>query len=177
MGSMALAYSRGALMHAAAASLAATICLGASTGARAEQQPPPIHGVTGTVATEESRKDTKEAGRGIFSRVARLFGAGKDSTAAEDAAADEIMSGLKAGTRVMIGTAPADENPAAPEVEAVIMNVNPAERTISIRLEDGTRQTLQLADAAGRAAERGGVVVFVKNDAGEPAPHYFKRIN
>jgi len=173
---MGLAYSRVVLTHATAASLAAAICLGAST-ARAEQQPPPIHGVTGTVATEESRKDTKEAGRGIFSRVARLFGAGKGSTAAEDAAADEIMAGLKAGARVMIGTALAGEKPAAPEVEAVIMNVNPGERTIAIRLEDGTRQTLQLADAAGRAADRGSVVVFVKNEAGEPAPHYFKRIN
>jgi hypothetical protein len=152
------------------------ICLTRTTSARAEQQPPPIHGVTGTVATEESRKDTKEAGRGIFSRVARLFGAGKGSTAAEDAAADEIMAGLKAGTRVMIGTPPADEKPAAPEVEAVIMNVNPGERTISIRLEDGTRQTLQLADAASRAAEP-GVVVFVKNAAGDQTPHYFKRIS
>ena len=173
---MGSAYSRVALTHATAASLAAMICLAAATTVRAEQQPPPIHGVTGTVATEESRKDTKEAGRGIFSRVARLFGAGKDSTAAEDAAADEIMSGLKAGTRVMIGTAPADENPAAPEVEAVIMNVNPGERTISIRLEDGTRQTLQLADISSRAGDR-GVIVFVKNAAGDATPHYFKRIN
>ena len=175
---MRLAGSRLVLTHAVAtASLAAGICVATATSARAEQQqPPPIHGVTGTVATEESRKDTKEAGRGIFSRVARLFGAGKDSTAAEDAAASEIMAGLKAGTRVMVGNPSVDGTPAEPETEAVIMDANPAERTISIRLEDGTRQTLQLADVSSRAGDR-GVVVFVKNAAGDATPHYFKRIN
>ena len=173
---MGSAYSRVALTHATAASLAAMICLAAATTVRAEQQPPPIHGVTGTVATEESRKDTKEAGRGIFSRVARLFGAGKDSTAAEDAAASEIMAGLKAGTRVMVGNPSVDGTPAEPQTEAVIMDANPAERTISIRLEDGTRQTLQLADVSSRAGDR-GVIVFVKNAAGDATPHYFKRIN
>jgi hypothetical protein len=142
--------------------------------ARAEQQPPPIHGVTGTVATEESRRDTKEAGRGIMSRVAGLFGLGrKDSIG--DAAADEIMAGLKAGTRVMVANPGADGTPAAPQSEAVIMDVNPDERSISIRLEDGTRQTLRLAEASGRPDDR-AVVVFVKTAAGEPTPHYFKRI-
>lgn len=174
---MRLAGSRVVLRHAIAASLAAGMCVATATNARAEQQqPPPIHGVTGTVATEESRKDTKEAGRGIFSRVARLFGAGKDSTAAEDAAASEIMAGLKAGTRVMVGNPSVDGTPAEPETEAVIMDANPAERTISIRLEDGTRQTLQLADVSSRAGDR-GVVVFIKNAAGDATPHYFKRIN
>jgi hypothetical protein len=173
---MGTAGSRVVLTDAIAAALAAGICVAAAIGVRAEQQAPPIHGVTGTVATEESRKDTKEAGRGIFSRVARLFGAGKGTTAAEDAAADEIMAGLKAGTRVMVGKPAGDGTPAVPETDAVIMNVNPEERTISIRLEDGTRQTLQLADASSGAGDR-GVVVFVKNAAGDATPHYFKRIN
>jgi hypothetical protein len=175
MDRMRSAVSRVVLTPAVAAPLALAIWLSAAGTARAEQQPPPIHGVTGTVATEESTKDTTAAGTGIFSRVARLFGAGKGSTAAENAAADEIMSGLKAGTRVMVGKPPVDGTPAAPETDAVIMDVNPAERTISIRLEDGTRQTLRLADVASSAGDR-GVVVFVKNAAGEPTPHYFRRI-
>jgi hypothetical protein len=161
-------------LHVAAAALLALTIVPAAN-ARAEQQPPPIHGVTGTVATEESRKDTKEAGRGIMSRVAGLFGLGRKD-AVGDAAADEIMAGLKAGTRVMVGNPAADGTAAVAETEAVIMSVNPAERTISIRLEDGTRQTLRLADASGAAADRGIVVVFVKTAAGEPTPHYFKRI-
>ena len=173
---MRLAGSRAVLTHAFAASLAAGMCVAAGTRARAEQQAPPIHGVTGTVATEESRKDTKEAGRGIFSRVARLFGAGKGSSAAEDAAASEIMAGLKAGTRVMIGNPTADGTPAEPETEAVIMDVNPADRTLSIRLEDGTRQKLQLADGSSRAADGATVVVFVKNEAGDAISHTFRRV-
>jgi hypothetical protein len=158
---------------AAAVLLALTIVPAADP--RAEQQPPPIHGVTGTVATEESRKDTKEAGRGIMSRVAGLFGLGRKD-AISDAAASEIMSGLKAGTRVMVGDPTLDGTPAVPRTEAVIMDVNPAERTISIRLEDGTRQTLRLAEVSSRPDDR-GVVVFVKTAAGEPTPHYFRRIS
>jgi hypothetical protein len=174
---MRLADWRVSLRYAVAASMAVAICFAPAASARAEQQPPPIHGVTGTVATEESAKDTKEAGRGIFSRVAKLFGlSGKGPTAAEDAAADEIMAGLKAGTRVMVGNPTVDGTPAVPRTEAVIMDVNPGERTISIRLEDGTRQTLRLSDVSSRPDDR-GVVVFVKNESGEPTPHFFKRLN
>jgi hypothetical protein len=163
------------LQVAAAAAALLMLRIVPATNARAEQQPPPIHGVTGTVATEESRKDTKEAGRGIMSRVAGLFGFGRKD-AISDAAAAEIMAGLKPGTRVMVGNATTDGTPAAPEIEAVIMDANPGERTISIRLEDGTRQKLQLADASSRAADGGTVVVFVKTDAGEATPHTFKRV-
>jgi hypothetical protein len=173
---MRLNGSRVDLTHAVAASLALAGWLSTAGIARAEQQPPPIHGVTGTVATEESTKDTTAAGKGIFSRVARLFGVGKGSSAAEDAAASEIMAGLKAGTRVMVGNPTADGTPAVSETDAVIMDTNPGERTISIRLEDGTRQTLQLSDVSSRSGDR-SVIVFVKNASGEPTPHYFKRIN
>ena len=146
----------------------------APANARAEQQAPPIHGVTGTVATEESRKDTKAAGRGIMSRVAGLFGLGrKDSIS--DAAAEEIFTALKSGTRITVRTAPEEEQPAPQSVEAVIMSANPADRTLSIRFEDGTRQTLRLADA-GSANERDAVVVSVIGQAGEPTPYYFKRL-
>src|SRR5215212_1950996 len=99
----------------------------APANARAAQQAPPIHGVTGTVATEESRKDTKEAGRGIMSRVAGLFGLGrKDSISG--AAAEEIFTALKSGTRITVRTAPEEEKPAPQNVEAVIMSANPADR-------------------------------------------------
>ena len=161
-------------LQVVAAAVLLAIAILPAANARAEQQAPPIHGVTGTVATEESRKDTKEAGRGIMSRVAGLFGLGRKD-AISDAAAEEIFATLKSGTRITIRTAPEEGKPAPQEVEAVIMSTNPAERTLSIRLEDGTRQTLRLADA-GSANERDAVVVAVMGQAGEPTPYYFKRL-
>ena len=143
---------------------------------QAGQQPPPIHGVTGTVATEESARDTKEAGRGIFSRVAKILGLSRRPTDSTNAAAEEAFNALEAGTRVSVSAEPAPDNPNPPESEAVIMDVNRTERTVVVRLEDGTRQSLRLADGASRAGDRGAVVVFVKNAAGERTTHHFKRI-
>ena len=155
---------------AAAVSLLTVTVIAAE--ARAQQQPPPIHGVTGTVATEESRKDTKEAGRGIMSRVAGFFGGRKDSVT--DAAAEEVFTALKPGTRITVRTTAEEANPV--EVEAVIMSSNPADHTMSIRHEDGTRQSLRLTDA-GSANDKDSAVVFVKGQAGEPTLYYFKRIS
>jgi hypothetical protein len=76
---------------------------------------------------------------------------------------------------VVVGHAAADDEPAA-EIDAVIMDMNPNDRTVSIRLEDGTRESLRLSDGSSRAGDRGTVVIFVKNEAGERIAHYFKRI-
>jgi hypothetical protein len=163
-----------ARMIAGAVTLAAALI--ATPRVRAEQQPPPIHGVTGTVATEESARDTKEAGRGIFSRVARILGLSRRPADTSNAAAEEAFNALEAGTRVTVSVEAAPDKPDPPETEAVIMDVNRTEHTIVIRLEDGSRQSLRLSDGTSRAGDRGTVVVFVKNAAGERTTHYFKRI-
>jgi len=153
------------------------VALAGAPRAAAGQQPPPIHGVTGTVATEESARDTKEAGRGIFSRVAKILGLSRRPADSTNAAAEEAFAALEAGTRVTVAAEPAPETPNPPETEAVIMDVNRTEHTLVIRLEDGTRQSLRLADGTSRAGDRGAVVVFVKNAAGERTTHHFKRVS
>jgi hypothetical protein len=169
--------------------------IGASD-ARAEQQPPPIHGVTGTVATEETVEDVHEVGRGILGKVARLFRWNRRSPASGDEAGDETFAGLNTGTAVIVQTTTAGENLTAEEIdrpddegvkrmEGVIAAVNRRDRTISIRLADGTRQTLRLsdgaADGADKVVDRAGVgarvIVFVKGEAGERIGHYFKRVS
>ena len=159
-----------------AGALTLAVALIVAPVARAGQQPPPIHGVTGTVATEESARDTKEAGRGIFSRVARILGLSRRPADTANAAAEEAFNTLEAGTRVTVAAEAAPDKPDPPETEAVIMDVNRPEHTIVIRLEDGTRQTLRLSDGASRAGDLGAVVVFVKNPAGERTAHHFKRV-
>jgi len=186
-------FRRPTLMVAAAFVLVYVI---GAADARAEQQPPPIHGVTGTVATEETVEDVHEAGRGILGKVARLFRWNRRSPASGDEAGDETFAGLNTGTAVVVQTTTPRERLAAEEIdrpddegaqrmEGVITAVNRRDRTISIRLADGTRQTLRLsdgaADGADKVVDRAGVgarvIVFVKGEAGERIVHYFKRVS
>lgn len=187
-------FRRSTLMAAAALVLVNVI---GAADARAEQQPPPIHGVTGTIATEETVEDVHEAGRGILGKVARLFRWNRRSPVPSgDEAGDETFAGLNTGTAVVVHSTTAGENLTAEEIdrlddegvkrtEGVVTAVNRSDRTISIRLADGTRQTLRLSDRAAdgvdKAIDRAGggarVVVFVKDEAGERVVHYFKRVS
>ena len=138
---------------------AVTVVIG-SAGARA-QQPPPIHGVTGTIATEESIKDTTEAGGTIFSKAKRLLHLNRKSQTG-DAAGDEALRGLKEGTAVTLHDATANKK----ETEGAVSAVNPGDRTIAIRLADGTRRMLRLSSPA-EANSAGAVVVYYTNAAGQ----------
>jgi len=185
--------TRATLVGAAALVLAIT---GGAT-ARTEQQPPPIDGVTGTVATEESKRDVKEAGRGVFGKMARMLGLGKDKevpSTPEGGGAETLgLAGMKAGTAVIIHTTTAGENATAEEIErqgaegakpmeGVITAVNPSERTLAIRLADGTRRMLRLSAHAADEVDSADidatakVVLYVKDVAGERVVQYIKRV-
>ena len=146
---------------------AVTVVIG-SADARA-QQPPPIHGVTGTIATEESIKDTTEAGGTIFSKAKRLLHLNRKSQTG-DTAGDEALRALKEGTAVTLHDATANTK----EMEGAITAVNPADRTIAIRLADGTRRMLRLSGPA-EANSAGAVVVYYTNQAGQRVALNFKR--
>jgi hypothetical protein len=159
----------------------------AAADATAGQPPPPIHGVTGTVATEETVKDVHDAGRGILERVARLFRLNRRSPDSSDKAAAELFAGLTAGTAVIVQNATEGKNLAeidrqdrdgGSRMEGVITAVDPSARTISLRLVDGTRQTLRLSDEGDKTTDSTAtrVVVFLK-DGGERVVHYFKRVS
>ena len=190
-------FRRHAILIVAAALVLAANVIG-TADARAEQQPPPIDGVTGTVATEESKKDVHEAGRGVLGKVARLFGVGRRSSVpASPEGGEETLAGMKAGTAVLVRTTTGGENTTAEEIErlddegvkpmeGVVTAINRRDRTISIRLADGTRRMLRLSnravdevdadiDRAGDGTAR--VILFVKDEAGERVVHYIKRVS
>ena len=184
------------------ASLVVTLALAATLNvigatAAAAQQPPPIDGVTGTVATEETKRDVHEAGRGVFGKVARFLRLNrKDTVAANPEGAEGTLAGMKAGTAVVIHTTTAGET-AAPEdierldaegvkpIEGVVTAVNRSDRTISIRLADNQRRTLRLSTRAAEEVDtdvnREGtstarVILYVKDEAGERVVQHIKRI-
>jgi hypothetical protein len=181
----------------AAAAALATIVAGAARTS-AEQQPPPIQGVTGTIATETTVHEVHEGGRALLTKAKRLFRWGKrDSAAGGDEAGEEAVDGLRRGMAVVVhDTASREEltadeieqlnDPALKRMEGVILSVDRTDRTISLRMADGTRQTFRLSDRAAdgldKDADRAAngtthVVVFVKGEAGERVVHYFKRVS
>jgi hypothetical protein len=181
-----------------AVAVAVTGVAGASTA----QQPPPIHGVTGTIATEGTIQETYEGANKVLVKTAdgleRLFHLkGRSTVHSGDAAGDEALRGLKKGTSVVVHYTTEGENLTAEEidrlgdeglrqVEGVVTGVNRSDRTISIRLADGTRQTLRLSERAaadvGKEIDRAGdgtakVIVYYKDEAGQRVAHYFKRVS
>jgi len=170
--------------------------------AKAAQQPPPIHGVTGTIATEGTIQEIDEGAHRILVKTAdgieRLFHlGGRSAIHGGDAAGDEAMRVLKKGTRVVVHYTGEGENLTAQEIdrldgdglrqiEGKVTAVNRDTRTISIKLTNGTTQTLQLSDRAasdvGKDIDRASdgtvsVMVYYKNEAGQRVVHYFKRVS
>ena len=169
--------------------------------AKAAQPPPPIHGVTGTIATEGTIQETSEAAHTILVKTAegveRLFHLNRGSTVhSGDAAGEEALRALKKGTPVAVHYTAEGENLTAEEIDrlgekglkqmqGVVTAVNRRDRTISIKLADGTRQTLRFShraatevgddiDHAGDSTIR--VIVYFRDEAGQRVAHYFKRI-
>jgi hypothetical protein len=156
--------------------VAALVVFGAA-GARAGQQPPPINGVTGTIATETSVQETNAAGNKVLATIGRLFGLKRSATA--DAAAEEALSGMKKGTRLVLQYAATGQGVAAgqgaAQVDAEVVAVNRGERTVSVALADGGRQTLRLSDPG--ETDVANIIVYYKDRPGQRVARSFKRVS
>jgi len=145
--------------------------------AAAAQQPPPIQGVTGTIATETSIDDTTATGHGILGKVKRVLHLnGRSTVPSGDAAGEEALGGLKKGTRVVVS----DAAKRVQEVAGSIVDLNFADRTISVRLPDDSIQTLRLYDeaAADTAGDAGAnVTVYYRNQSGQRVAKHFRRVS
>jgi len=113
------------------------------------------------------------------------------------AAGADTLAGLEAGSRIVVHYTTKAGQQTALEVdrldakglktmEGVVSRVDRAGREMSIRLSDGSTQTLRLTDRAatdvGRevdsaAADATRVVVYYADEAGQRVAHYFKRIS
>ncbi len=144
----------------------------------AAQQPPPIQGVTGTIATETSIDETTAAGHGILAKVRRVLHLnGRSTVPSGDAAGEEALSGLKKGTRVVVS----DAAKSVKEVAGSVVALNLADRTISVRLSDDSIQTLRLSDEAAADADTvsdagAKVIVYYRNESGQRVAKHFKKV-
>ena len=180
----------------------------AGTGVAAAQEPPPpppIGGLTGTIALEGTVHTFYKAVNTIAVKTVdgfeHLFHLTERTVVhGGTAAGDRTWRGLEEGSRVVVHYTPEGDDNTADEVdriaddgliavEGVITNVDRRAGTLSIRLTDGSGETLRLTDRA--AAEIGKdlddaavgtakVVVYVTpltGDAGGRVAHYFRRVS
>jgi hypothetical protein len=166
-----------------------------------QQPPPPIEGVTGTVAVKES---SQQAYDGIHAAIVKtadgfrhLFHLAGRVASHGNAIGDQALGGLEDGDKVVVhydadgGNEAADDvDPVAGDdrtgVDGVITSVDPSAKTIAIRLADGSRQTLRLTEPAPSGATRhisgavGGtssVVLYSNDEEGRRVAHYFTRVS
>ena len=159
------------------------------------QQPPVIHGLTGTIVTEQTRKDEHKAANKIV--VATEDGARQVFDAADDLLVHggRDLTDLKPGTTVVVHYTSGAAGKAAHEIdrvdadglrttEGIVTRIDRAKREIRVRYDNGTTETLTMT---ARAAVDSGqdfrnvpagttrVVVYYSQEAGGKIAHYFKR--
>ena len=172
------------------------------TAVSAGQRQPPIGGVTGTIALEGTVDKTYAGAHTVVVKtidgVEHLFHlTGRTVVHGGTEAAGQALSGLDKGSRVVVHYTLEGDNKTATEVdriaedglhalEGVVTKVDRRGTTISIRLADGSRQTLRLTERAASdvgkdiddaAVGTATVVVYFTDDGGQRVAHYFKRVS
>jgi hypothetical protein len=172
------------------------------TAVPAGQQQPPINGVTGTIALEGTVKETSEGAHTVVVKtvdgIEHLFHVTERTVVhGGRAAGDHALRGLEEGSSVVVHyTAEGDKKTAnevdriaadgLKTVEGVITKVDRGAKTISIRLADGSRQTLRLTERAasdvgkdldGAASGTKVAIIYFNDETGRRVAHYFKRLS
>jgi hypothetical protein len=168
----------------------------------AGRQPPPISGVTGTVALEGTVDQEHAAANTVVVKtvdgVEHVFHFAKDLLVHGDKGAGvEALRGLRSGTTVVVHYTVAGKEASAREIdrvdanglkttEGVVTRVDRGRKQITVRLDDGKIETFALTD---RAAVDAGtdldatttdptrVVMYYSDEAGRKVAHFFKRVS
>src|SRR5438477_2966136 len=97
--------------------------------AAAGQTAPPIQGVTGTIATEETRKDVHKAAGKVAEGVKKVLPGGKSTS-------ENPLDALIAGSRVVVRDMADGGDAGKTTTEGVVIDVNRSRKQITIRLAD-----------------------------------------
>ena len=135
--------------------------------AAAQGTQPPIQGVTGTIATEETTKDVHKAAGKVAEGVKKVLPGGKSTS-------ENPLDALIAGSRVVVRDVADGGDAVKTTTEGVVIDVNRSRKQITIRLADKKTQTLRVMDASAPAGAH--VVVSLADQAGAKT-YDFKRVS
>src|SRR5215208_3480918 len=122
----------------------------------AQGAPPPIQGVTGTVATEETIRGERKAAGKIAEGVKKILPGGKSTS-------EDPLDALITGSRVVVREVA--DGGARTTTEGVVIDVNRSRKQITIRSGDKKTHTLRVMDAAGASGSGDHVVVSLVDQA------------
>ena len=141
--------------------------LSVAVPAAAQGTQPPIQGVTGTIATEETTKDVHKAAGKVAEGVKKVLPGGKNTS-------ENPLDALIAGSRVVVRDVADGGDAVKTATEGVVIDVNRSRKQITIRLADKKTQTLRVMDASAPAGAH--VVVSLADQAGAKT-YDFKRVS
>lgn len=128
---------------------------------------PPIQGVTGTIATEETIKGEHKAAGKIAEGVKKILPGGRST-------GENPLDALITGSRVVVKDVADGGDAVKTTTEGVVIDVNRSRKQITIRAADKKIQTLRVIDASAPAGAH--VVVSLADQAGAKA-YDFKRVS
>jgi hypothetical protein len=123
------------------------------------QTAPPIHGVTGTVATDSTIKSEHEAAHAVAEGAGKVVDGAKKVLPGGKGTKENPLDGFIEGRRVVLQERAEGDGAAAKTTEATVVDVNRRRSQITVRFADRKTQTLRLAD--GAAADQGAAPVVV----------------
>jgi hypothetical protein len=175
------------------------LALLASVSARA-QAPPPVDGVTGTVAIEGTTKNIYTALNVIvvetMDGVEHVLHYTKDLLVHGGKGGEDALHGVAVGSTVVAHYTVAGPDATALEIdrigetgfmttEGTVASVDRKHHRITIKRANGSSQTLELTDRAADEAGRGmagaaapgaRVIVYYADDAGRKVAHFFETV-
>ena len=128
---------------------------------------PPIQGITGTIATEETIRGEHKAAGKIAKGVKKVLPGGKSTS-------ENPLDALIAGSRVVVKDMADGGEAVKATTEGVVIDVNRSRKQITIRAADKKTQTLRVMD--GTAPAGAHVVVSLADQAGAKT-YDFKRVS
>ena len=163
----------------------------------AQGQPPPISGVTGTVATEGTMKKVYKGLNTMvvatIDGVEHVYHFTKDLVVHGGKSPADPLEGLTEGKTVVIHYSTEggqltvreiDEvgDEGLVETEGMITKIERGKKQITVRIGEGRTEMFQLTDRAAAeskdidAAKSTKVVIYYKDEHGTKVVHYFKRV-
>jgi len=135
----------------------------------AQGPPPPIQGVTGTIATDETIKTEHKAAGKVAQGVKKILPGGKSES-------ENPLDALITGSRVVVRDVAAAGDAASTTTEGVVIDVNKSRKQITVRSGDKKTHTLRVMDAAGTSGSGDHVVVSLADQANAKA-YDFRRVS
>jgi X-X-X-Leu-X-X-Gly heptad repeat protein len=144
-----------------------------SSTSAAAQTGPPIHGVTGTIATETTIKSEHDAANKVAEGAGKVVDGAKKLLPGGKGTNQNPLDGFTEGRSVVLRDVAAADREVAEATEGVVIDVNRRRNQITVRLADRKTQTLRLATPDATA----DVVVSYTDPVGAKVARDFKRVS